>query len=87
MNRIIPNTSHTPTAASRYHALRAQIAYLRSPTRRDGPARGEAEDAALSLEAEADAMTEALYWDGAERAARVFTPLHIPIRSVNMIAS
>ena len=75
ITRIARNTSHAPTESARYQALRAQIAYLRSPDRRDGPARGEAEDATLSLEKEADALCESLYWSGAECATRGFTPL------------
>lgn len=73
--RITPNTSHAPTANARYHALRAQAAYLRNPNRTDGPSKWEAEEAALSLDAEADALSEALFYEGAERAAREFTPL------------
>lgn len=58
--------------ALRYQAIRAQIAYLRSPLRTDGPSRYEAEEAAASLEKEADALSEQLYWDGAERAEKNF---------------
>lgn len=70
-----PNTSHAPTEASRYQALKAQIAYLRSPTRRDGPSRWEAEEVALSLENEADALCETLFYAGAARAAREYALL------------
>lgn len=64
--------------AVRYHALRAQAAYLRNPNRTDGPSRWEAEEAAVALDAEADALTESLYWAGAERAAREFPLLNLP---------
>jgi hypothetical protein len=57
---------------TRYQAIRAQINYLRSPLRKDGPSRYEAEEAILSLEKEADALGEQLYWDGAERAEKNF---------------
>lgn len=70
--RIAPNASHAPTATSRYHALRAQAAYLRNPNRTDGPSKWEAEEAALSLDAEADTLCESLYWAGSDRAARGF---------------
>ena len=63
------------SATVRYHALRAQAAYLLSPTRRDGPTRGEAEEVAASLHAEADTLTESLYWSRASRVARDFPSL------------
>lgn len=72
---IASNTSHAPTANARYHALRAQAVYLRSPNRTDGPSKWEAEEAAASLDAQADALCETLFYAGAERAAREFTPL------------
>ena len=75
MSRIVPIVSHTPTEASRYHALRAQTAYLRDPSRTDGPSRWEAEESALSIDEEADALSESLYWSGAERVAREFSLL------------
>lgn len=60
------------TVALRLQAIRAQINYLRSPLRKDGPSRYEAEEAILSLEKEADTLSEQLYWDGAERAEKNF---------------
>lgn len=77
MSRIAPNTSHTPNAVSRYHALRAQAAYLRNPNRTDGPSKWEAEEVAAALDAEADTLSETLFYAGAERAAREFTPLRL----------
>jgi len=62
--------SNLPTV--RFHALRAQAAYLRNPNRTDGPSKWEAEEAAAALDAEADTLTESLYWSGAERAAKEF---------------
>ena len=58
--------------ALRHQAIRAQIAYLMSPLRQDGPSRYEATEAILSLQKEADALSEQLYWDGAERADKNF---------------
>lgn len=76
ITRIAPNASHPSNLPTvRYHALRAQAAYLRNPNRTDGPSKWEAEEAATSLDAEADALAETLYWEGAERAAREFTSL------------
>ena len=65
--------SNLPTV--RFHALRAQAAYLRNPNRTDGPSKWEAEEVAAALDAEADALAESLYWSGAERAARDFPSL------------
>ena len=56
----------------RYQALRAQAAYLRSPTRKDGPSRWEAEEVAAALDVEADTLTESLFYAGAARAAKEF---------------
>ena len=72
-----PNTSHAPTATSRYHALRAQAAYLRNPNRTDGPSKYEAEEVAAKLDAEADTLSESLFYAGAARAARVFASLTV----------
>lgn len=47
---------------TRYWALREQIAYLRSPFRRSGPAAGEAEEAAAALEREAEELSEYLFY-------------------------
>lgn len=69
----ITNPFNLPTV--RYHALRAQAAYLRSPKRTDGPSKWEAEEVAAALDVEANTLTESLFYAGAERAARVFTPL------------
>lgn len=74
---ITPNTSHTPNAVSRYHALRAQAAYLRNPNRTDGPSKWEAEEVAAALDAEADTLSETLFYAGAERAVREFTSLRL----------
>ena len=67
-----PSVSAPPIVLpiTRYQALRAQAAYLRSPTRTNGPSRWEAEEVAASLDVESDVLTESLYWSGAEKAAR-----------------
>lgn len=49
-------------ARTRLHALRAQALALRDPSRKSGPSRYEAEDAAKRLEEEADEIEEELYW-------------------------
>lgn len=75
--RPTPTTAAETSPVSRYHALIAQAAHLRSPTRKDGPARGEAEEAAEGLEREAATLSESLFWLGADRAAREY-PLLTP---------
>lgn len=87
MNRITRNTSRAPNAVSRYHALRAQAAYLRNPNRTDGPSKWEAEEAATSLDAEADALCETLFYEGADRAAREFTLLPTATPPASIAAS
>ena len=72
---LAPHPSNLPTV--RYHALRAQAAYLRNPNRTDGPSRWEAEEAALSIEAEAEALSESVYWERADQVAREFTLLTV----------
>jgi len=52
---------------TRYQAIRAQIAYLRSPERKDGPSRYEAEEAISFLEREAEALCEQLFLDSVEK--------------------
>lgn len=67
--------SNLPTV--RFHALRAQAAYLRNPNRTDGPSKWEAEEVAAALDAEADTLSETLFYAGAERAVREFTSLRL----------
>jgi hypothetical protein len=54
----------TPLAEKRlkYQALIAQINYLRSPCRTDGPSRYEAEEVIQSLEREAELLAEELFY-------------------------
>lgn len=46
----------------KYQGLIAQINYLRSPARKDGPSIYEAEDAIIALEKEADRLSEELFY-------------------------
>lgn len=88
MSRIKPAATHPSNLPTvRYHALRAQAAYLRNPNRTDGPSKWEAEEAAASLDAEADALCETLFYAGAERAAREFPSLTTTIPSASITAS
>lgn len=71
------NPVYSPTENIRYHALRAQAAYLRNPNRTDGPSKWEAEEVAAKLDAEADTLSESLFYAGAARVARVFASLTV----------
>jgi hypothetical protein len=61
---IRPKAKLTPLAEKRlkYQALVAQINYLRSPGRTDGPSHYEAEEAIQSLEREAELLAEELFY-------------------------
>lgn len=88
MSRIKPTATHPSNLPTvRYHALRAQAAYLRNPNRTDGPSKWEAEEVAAALDTEADTLCETLFYAGADRAARVFTSLPITIPSASIAAS
>lgn len=52
----------------KYQALIAQVNYLRSPGRSDGPSCYEAEDAAAALEKEAEGISEELFYAHSTRS-------------------
>lgn len=61
-------------ANNRVAALRAEVYFLRSPNRRSGPSRYEAEDRAKELETEADLLDEQLYYASSPAIAHASNP-------------
>jgi hypothetical protein len=60
-------------AIHQYWAYREQAAYLRSPERRSGPSKEEAEEEAQRLESKANDIAEALFYGGNALHARLET--------------
>jgi len=60
----VPHPSAQPLPVVQFYSLVAEANWLRSPSRRTGPSRHEAEEHALELDAQAAALTEELFWAG-----------------------
>lgn len=56
-------------SVARYWSLREQAEHLRSPNRRGGPSRYEAEECAAQIDAEANELSESMFYETVKQDA------------------